>query len=94
MTFSQTAHFSWSGKYHTRRKHPRNLVLSLPFTSSGFFIFQLINLGNYSIRFKYEVTNEEVKYYHNLMNEEWFNAMWRGQVFTPYVDFYVVDAQS
>lgn len=94
MTFSQPAYFSGQRKYRTRRKHERNLVLSLPFTSSGFFKFKLINLGNYSIPFKYEVTNEEVKYYHNLMNEEWFNTMWTGQVFTAYVDFYVGYAPS
>jgi hypothetical protein len=94
VTFSQPARFSWQRKYNNRRKQDRNLVLSLPFTSCGFFIFQLINTGNYSIRFKYEVTNEEIKYYQNLMNEECFKAMWTGQVFTPYVDFCVVDTLS
>ncbi len=66
-----SARIGWDLKHHNQKKREQNLLLSLPFTGRESLGFPLRDVGDYSIRLKYEVTNESVQYYHYLINEEW-----------------------
>jgi hypothetical protein len=68
--FSQPARFSWQRKYNNRRKQDRNLVLSLPFTSCGFFIFQLINWAGWNVLIQ---DNDFQVYRHQLKDSEFLS---------------------
>jgi hypothetical protein len=90
VTFSQTANCLWQQRYRNKRKKDRYLIFIMPFIQAEYLVFQLQGAGKYSIRFKYEVTNEEVKYYEDLIDKRCLEMVWLGQVFTPFIEFCIV----
>jgi len=88
--FAKTAHCSWERRYRQKRKQDRDLSLFMPFTSREYLGFQLPSTGKYSIRFKYEVTKGEVKYYDDLREQRCLGMVWSGQIFTPFIEFCIV----
>ncbi|MBE9096044.1 hypothetical protein [Tychonema sp. LEGE 07203] len=92
VTFSQAAQCYWERKYpKIKRKQDRDLMLFMPFTNREYWKFHLPSTGNYSIRFKYEVTNGAVKGYDELIDKECLKMVWVGQVFTPFIEFCIVE---
>lgn len=90
VTCSQTAQCYWERRHPKKRKHDRNLRLFMPFTNREHWKFHLPSTGNYSIRFKYEVTNEEVNCYDELIDKQCLKMVWMGQLFTPFIEFCIV----
>jgi hypothetical protein len=91
VTFSQTAQCFWERRYpKIKRKQERDLRLFMPFTNREYWQFQLPSTGNYSMRFKYEVTNEEVNCYDELIDKQCLKMIWVGQVFTPFIEICIV----
>lgn len=89
--FSQTAQCYWERRYpKIKRKQDRDLRLFMPFTNREYWNFHLPSTGNYSIRFKYEVTNAAVKSYDKLIDKQCLKMVWMGQVFTPFIEFCIV----
>ena len=88
--FSQTAQCSWDRRYPKKRKQDRDLSFFMPFTNREYWVFHLPSTGNYSIRFKYEVTNEEVNCYHELIDNQCLKMVWVGEAFTPFIEFCIV----
>jgi hypothetical protein len=89
--FSQTAQCFWERRYpKIKRKQDRNLMFFMPFTHCEYWKFHLPSTENYSIRFKYEVTNEEVKYYEELIDKLCWKMVWLGQIVTPFIEFCIV----
>jgi len=90
VTFHQTAHCFWQRRHRNKRKQDRYLMFFMPFTNREYWGFQLPYTGKYSIRFKYEVTKEEVKYYDDFRDERYLGLIWSGQIFTPFIEFCIV----
>lgn len=90
VTFSQTAQCYWERRHPKKRKQDRDLRLFMPFTNREYWKFHLPSTGNYSIRFKYEVTNVAVKGYDELIDKQCLKMVWVGQVFTPFIEFCIV----
>lgn len=88
--FSQTAQCSWDRRYPKKRKQDRDLSFFMPFTNREYWVFHLPSTGNYSIRFKYEVTNEEVNCYDELIDNQCLKMVWVGEAFTPFIEFCIV----
>lgn len=88
--FSKTADCFWQRRYRNKRKQDRDLIFFMPFVQAEYLVFQLQSTGKYSIRFKYEVTNEEVKYYENFRDRRCLELVWSGQIFTPFIEFCIV----
>ena len=88
--FSQTAQCSWDRRYPKKRKQDRDLSFFMPFTNREYWVFHLPSTGNYAIRFKYEVTNEEVNCYDELIDKQCLKMVWVGEVFTPFIEFCIV----
>jgi len=90
VTFPETAECSWHRRYPKKRKQDRDLSFFMPFTNREYWGFHLPSTGNYSIRFKDEVTNEEVNCYDELIDKQCLKMVWVGQVFTPFIEFCIV----
>ncbi|OCR02851.1 hypothetical protein BCD67_16370 [Oscillatoriales cyanobacterium USR001] len=87
LTYSQQGRIFWTRKYHNRNKQCQDLQILIPFSSSEEWGCFLIEMGNYSIRFKYEVNHFQAKIYEKSKPPNSLEEAWIGKIFTSWVSF-------